>query len=644
MDTYEDTLQDALDADNWKTAERDLLAKMLREFAYEELLDPERVADTDRGGRYRVTLDGARDDTEDRGGRDDADGRDGNEGRTPTAVAYRFEAEERLMDSLRVFPETVERAPVPAGAGGDDSAWETATDPIRFLLDARETLGTSEMTAGHLIREYRNTLLADAHIEARDPPESFAALSYAEYESEMTGHPWLTFNKGRLGWSYEDYREYAPERRETTTLGWLAARKDHVAFETVDGLDPETLLRDELGERYGAFADELSDRGLDPDRYTLIPVHDYQWEEVVSSLYAGELAENVLVPLGDGDDEYLPGQSVRTMFNVDASGKHNVKLPMKVLNTLVWRGLPGERTEAAPRVTEYIKGIRDDDPFLRDECELVLPGEVAGVNYNHPEFAELDGNAYQYDELLGAIWRESITGLIDDDEQAVTLSALLHEADGDAVISEFVERSPLSLEEWLDELFRTTLPPLLHYLYRYGTVFSPHGENTILILDEEFVPTRLGVKDFVDDVNVSDCDLPELDRLDDELDGVLRSEPPEGLCQFYFCGLFVGVYRYLSDLLTEHHGYDERRFWRQVREAVLDYQRRFPELEERFETFDLLRPEFTKLCLNRNRLTEEGYEDAAGRPHAAKHSRVRNALWEVAAETDDAPADELPSP
>ncbi|WP_073307025.1 IucA/IucC family protein [Halobaculum gomorrense] len=620
MDTYEDTLQDALDADNWEAAERDLLAKMLREFAYEELIDPERVAATDRGGRYRVDLagDGERDrgDESERGGDGDED----------PAVAYRFEAEERLMDGLRVFPGTVERSTAPA----DGAAWEDATDPIRFLLDARETLGTDELTAGHLIREYRNTLLADAHVEAREAPDSFADLSYAEYESEMTGHPWITFNKGRLGWDYDDYRAYAPECRQTTTIGWLAAREDRVAFETVGGLDPEGLLREELGEQYGSFMRDLADRGLDPDAYTLIPVHDYQWEEVVTSLYAKELAEDALVPLDDGEDEYLPGQSVRTMFNVDAPGKHNVKLPMKVLNTLVWRGLPGERTEAAPRVTEYVKKIRDGDEFLREECELVLPGEVAGVNYDHPEFAELDGNAYQYDELLGAVWRESITALIDDDEQAVTLAALLHESDGEAVISEFVERSPLDVDEWLDELFATMLPPLLHYLYRYGTVFSPHGENTIVILDDEFVPARLGVKDFVDDVNVSDRPLPELERLDEELRGVLRSEPPEGLCQFYFCGLFVGVFRYLSDLLTARHGYDEERFWRQVRGAVLDYQRRFPELSDRFETFDLLRPEFTKLCLNRNRLTQEGYGDAAGRPHAAEHGAVRNALHEVA--------------
>ncbi|MCF2164910.1 IucA/IucC family protein [Halobacterium salinarum] len=608
MNTYEDTLQDAVTADTWATVERSLLAKLLREFTYEELLAPERTTDTDRGGRYRLVLPAA----------DDAD-----------AVRYRFEAEERLMDTLRVFPDTIERAP-----SGADS-WATATDPIRFLLDARETLDATELTTGHLIREYRNTLLADAHIEARSTPESFADRSYAEYESEMTGHPWITFNKGRLGWDYEDYRDYAPERRQTTTIGWLAVRTDRVTFETVSGLTPTELLRGELGDQYDDFMATLADRGLDPQEYTLLPVHDYQWETTIASLYAGELAADAIVPLGDGTDSYLPGQSVRTLFNVDAPEKHNVKLPMKIRNTLVWRGLPGDRTEAAPRVTEYITDIRDGDPFLRDDCELVLPGEVAGVNYDHPAFSELEDNAYQYDELLGAVWRESITDAIPDSQQAVTLAALLHEADGTAVISEFVERSPLELSAWLTELFDTLLPPLLHYLYRYGTVFSPHGENTIVILDEEFVPTRLGVKDFVDDVNISDQPLPELADLDADLRRVLRSEPPDGLCQFYVCGLFVGVFRYLSDVLTAHHGYDETEFWTQVRDAITAYQAEFPGLSDRFETFDLLQPTFTKLCLNRNRLTEEGYSDTASRPHAAEHGTVTNALHEVAGDAGE---------
>ncbi|WP_082837993.1 IucA/IucC family siderophore biosynthesis protein [Haladaptatus sp. R4] len=588
-------LEDALSPEIWETVGRRLLAKMLAEFSYEELIAPRKTED----GYLHLGL---------------SDG-----------IEYRFEADERLFDWSSVHPDSIERREY-----GD---WEPATDPIEFLLDARKTIGVSDMTAGHLVREYRNTMLADAHIEGktRDGERDLTALDYAELEGEMTGHPWITYNKGRLGFGYEDYLDYAPERKQPVTLSWLAVSRSRATFSAVTDLDHESLVRDELGERYGEFRSKLESKGLDPDDYYFLPVHEWQWEDSIVQLFADEIASNAIVPLGDGPDEYLPQQSIRTFVNIDELERHHVKLPLKILNTLVYRGLPGERTEVAPIVTEYVKEIYEDDEYLREECDLILPGEIAGLNYDHPDFSRLDGSAYQYDELLGCVWRESIYTFLDDDERAITLSALMQVEDGTPYLESLVETSDLSMEEWLDELFSTVLPPLLHYLYRYGTVFSPHGQNTMLVL-KEGRPHRLAVKDFVDDVNVSDQPLPELQSLPEDLSDVLRTEPPEGLCQFIFSGLFVCVFRYVADALETHSDYSEEQFWLGVRDAIEAYQAQFPELQERFELFDLFQPEFTKLCLNRNRLLDYGYEDADGRPHASEHGTVPNPLHEVADE------------
>jgi siderophore synthetase component len=208
------------------------------------------------------------------------------------------------------------------------------------------------------------------------------------------------------------------------------------------------------------------------------------------------------------------------------------------------------------------------------------------------------------------------------------------DSDGTPYISRLVEQSGLILDEWLEEFLGTVLPPLLHFLYRYGTVFSPHGQNTILVV-EDGVPMRLAVEDFVDDVNVSDQPLPELEALPNEMHDVLRKEPPEGLCQFIFSGLFVCVFRYIVDVLEEHEDHPEKQFWMHARNAILDYQAQFPDLEERFKLFDLLQPEFTKLSLNRNRIFDYGYDDAPGRPHASEYGTVTNALHEVADEYSD---------
>jgi siderophore synthetase component len=617
MNPNDTTMQDALDPDVWETVERRLLTKMLEEFTYEELLSPEAVDGRSDGAADAATPRAAT----------ATDATNTAETRYEVGLGgatWRFTAESRLADSISVTDDPVERR--------TDGDWTATTDPLRLLRDLGEDRKELDgLTEGNLVREYKRTLLADAHVEsrrrARDDHDPLA-LDYAELEGEMDGHPWITYNKGRLGWGYDDYRQYAPELSEPVTLSWVGVRRERSTFTAVEGLDHGSLVETELGDHHEVLRGRLEDRGLDPDAYHLLPVHDWQWDESIVPLFADHIARDDVVPLGEGPDEYLPQQSVRTFVNRDDDAKHHVKVPMRILNTLVWRGLPAERTVAAPAVTEYVRGIYERDEFLQEQG-LVLPGEVAGLTYDHDDFTDVEGSPYQYHELLGAVWRESIYTFLEDDERAVTLSALMH-VDGEGVpfLSRLVERSDLTLDEWLAEFFDTVLPPLLHVLYRYGTVFSPHGQNTILVL-EDGAPSRLAVKDFVDDVNVSDQPLPELEALPEELDDILRSEPPEGLCQFIFSGLFVCVGRYVADVLVEHEDYPEERFWAHARRAVLDYQSQFPELEDRFELFDLLRPEFTKLCLNRNRLLEYGYDDAPGRPHASEHGTVSNPLHEV---------------
>lgn len=599
MKSFEDTFDTAV----WRTVNRRLLRKILSEFMYEDLIDPDPVETVDRWTRYRLSLD------------------DG--------VEYRFDARDRVFDSYRVDPESIGRQ-----AGGE---WSCPYDAIQLLVDAKEHIGVTERTLAHLVREYNNTLLADAHIHARKTArddERVIDMEYAAIEGEMAGHPWFTYNKGRIGFSYSEYLDYAPERKNPQQLSWIAVRRDRATFSAID-FEHESLLRGELGARYEVFVDLLVEGGLDPDSYYFMPVHGWQWTHSIIPFFAGEIATNAIIPLGEGPDEYLPQQSIRTLSNVTSPGKYHVKLPLRILNTNVYRGILGEQAEAAPRITSFVKDVRDGDRFLREECDLLLPGEIASVNYEHPTLSRLDDAPYQFHELLGCIWRESVEGMLDTDERPVTLAALMHEDGGTPILSEFVDRSGLSLEAWLDELFTVLLSPLLHYLYRYGTVFMPHGTNVVLIM-EDSIPKRIAIKDFVDEVAITDLDLPELRVLDEELRSderykhhILHQLPPADLCQHIFGTLFICVLRYVSDLLERRHGYTEERFWRQVRETIEGYQSRFPDLDERFETFDLFKPEFTKLCLNRNRILDYGYEDYSTRPKVTGHGTVSNALHSI---------------
>ncbi|MET9482592.1 IucA/IucC family protein [Streptomyces sp. NPDC006638] len=573
----------------WDRAAARLLAKMLGEFAYEEIIEP-RPGEAD--GLYTLTLDA--------GG---------------TLI---FRAARGSYGSWRVDADSV------------TSEGRPFTDPLRFLLLARGLLALDGATLGHLVRELTTTLAADVRLDHTALSAArLADLGYAELEGHQTGHPWIVLNKGRIGFSAPDAARWAPEARTPAALPWIAVSTSLATYRGVPALHaPDLLYTLELDaavrERYDRV---LRDRGLDPATYLYLPVHPWQWDEVLLPLYTPEIARGAVVPLPSDGDLRLPQQSVRTFLNVDRPDRHTVKLPLSVLNTLVWRGLPTERTLAAPAVTAWVHGLRDADPFLRDECGVILLGEVASVAVEHPLYDHLPEVPYQYKELLGAIWREPLDARLAPGERARTLASLLQtDPRGRALTAELVARSGLAPAVWLERLFAALLPPLLHFLYRYGTVFSPHGENAIVVFDDQDVPVRLAIKDFVDDVNVSALPLPEHDTMPREVKDILLTEEPGFLVQFIHSGLFVGVFRYLAPLCEEQLGVPEDQFWSLVRAEVVRHQDRFPELRERFETFDLLTPRIARLCLNRNRLHLDGYRDRAQRPHAAVHGTVPNPL------------------
>ncbi|NLV08927.1 IucA/IucC family siderophore biosynthesis protein [Halomicrobium mukohataei] len=603
--TAVERLRTTLQTDRWQSADRALLAKMLAEFTYEQLLDPQEYAVDGDWRVYRVPL---------------------------GDTTYEFRAQERVFDSYRVDPSSIRKRV-------GDGAWTAASDAIQFLLDARETLGIDDQTASYLVREYNNTLLADTHIDADDDAaDSILDLDAREIEGEMRGHPWFTVNKGRIGFDYEDYLRYAPENQRPQSLQWVAVRRSEATFASVDGLDYDGLMETHLGDHVGEFERLVSEQGLEPSEYYLMPVHEWQWRDTLAQLFAPAIAADEIVPLGAGPDTYLPQQSIRTLTNRSDPTKPHVKLPMRILNTIVYRGLPGEQALAAPRVTAAVKAIRDRDPFLSDECDLVLPGEIASINYEHPQFSQLSGAPYQYQELLGAVWRESVQSLTAASEQAVPLSALFHrDVDGSPIVSEFASRAGLSLSAWIDEFLDVLFEPLLHYLYKYGLVFMPHGTN-VLVIHRDGRPVRIAVKDYVDEIALSEERLPEASVIPDDLydhPDILHQKGPEALCQHIFGTVFICVLRYVSDLLEREAGYEETTFWRQVRDSIERYQSAHPELEGRFERFDLFEPEFTRLCLNRGRLTDYGYTDDPEPPGVTAHGTVTNTLAELGDDRHD---------
>lgn len=550
----------------WARAGARLVARALGELSYEELLTPVPV----RPGRYRLLLGSA---------------------------DYTFDARRDRLTAWHVEADSVRRHGRPV------------TDLARFFLDAREAAGLDAATLAEIVREATATQTAEARVLAGAlPAADLLELDYAELEQHLGGHPVLVLNKGRVGLDADDAAQLTPEARGTLTLTWYAAHPDLASWAGLPGLDRAVLLAEELDPRERAtFTAALTAAGPHTDRYVWFPVHPYQDATVVRTLFAGELAAGRLLRLGRGVTAYRPVQSVRSLVG---PGRRDVKTAMLMRNTLVWRGLGGAATRAAPAVSAWLGRLHAGDPQLQ-ATGLAFLREVASVSVRHPHYAALAGAPYRYGELLGAVWREPVAAHLAGGERARSLASLLHvDPDGRALVAELVTRSGLEVEDWLRHLFRALFPGLLLCLTRHGVAFCPHGENTVVVFRDE-VAARVLIKDFAEDVTL----LPgrSYPALPPQADEVLVRWPLPELAHSIISAILTGHFRYLAPLLHDQTGLDEDRFWSLVRAELLRWRAGHPDLADAFDALGLLAPRFERIALNREQLSGGGFHDRADR-------------------------------
>lgn len=587
----------------WPICSAALLAKAIGELCFEDALTPEPASDTD-SGEYVLSL---------------------------GAVRYSFRAGRTTFGGWRVEPDSVWRTAT--GILGDDVA-EPTNDVARFVVEACQWMGTDPATVAGFVAETTATLAADVRMAASAVPiEKLVELPHQELEGHFTGHPWLIANKGRIGFSAADLERYAPEARRRVRLPWLAVHRGLAEFRGTPELSEVGVREHELpAADIDRFARGMRARGFDPDAYVWMPVHPWQLDAVVRTLWAPELATGRIVELGEASEHYLPTQAIRTMSNVDSAGRFQVKLPLRILNTSVYRGIPPHCTATAPALTQWLRGI-----FARDEWfgnwRTVLLGELASVTVRHPVLSTVEGAPYQWQETLGCIWREPISDSLDEGERAWSLAAVLHQdADGGDLVGAFIARSGRSAEEWTRRLLAVLLRPLLHLLYRYGIAVNPHGENILVICSDDHFPARLAIKDLVDDVNVSVPAAPERGHEPDTLDVALPRKPWSVLRQYLVDALLIGVLRPLAELLADRHGLPTERFWALAAGEIDGYRRRFasdPEIAARMTAGDLLGPTFGRYPLNGFRLTT-GYGDMSERPPVPSAGTVANPMHALA--------------
>ncbi len=321
---------------------------------------------------------------------------------------------------------------------------------------------------------------------------------------------------------------------------------------------------------------------------------------------------------------YLPLQSIRTLANVDHPDHPNIKLPITILNTSCYRGIPSQYIRIGAQLSTWLDERCQTDPLLYDRGTQVLK-EPVGITCAHPRYEQVANAPYRYHEMLGVIWRDSVQSKLKDGEQAMLVAALLQlDNHGDTVIRHLIATSKLSPLRWVRTMFDVVVIPLYHLMCQYGVGLVAHGQNLTLIL-EQGVPKRLAIKDLQGDMRLVDQPFPELHSLAENVQGVLTRLPAAYLMHDLQTGHFVTVLRYLSALMQEQNLLAETAFYAALADSIRDYQNAYPQLQERFAMFDLLTPTIKRVCINRVRF-KEGYGDRAERPLPVLGSDLNNPL------------------
>ncbi|MPY60970.1 IucA/IucC family protein [Streptomyces spongiae] len=560
------TLSDAvahLSPHRWATANRLLIRKALAEFAHERLITPEATAD----GRFEVRSD------------------DG-------LTRYGFTAVRRALDHWQVDADSITR---------QRDGVDRPLAALDFFIELKKTLGLSDEVLPVYLEEISSTLAGTCYklTKPRVPVAELIGSGFQDIETGMTeGHPCFVANNGRLGFGVHEYLSYAPETASPLRLVWLAAHRSRAAFTAGVGIEYESFLRDELGEAtVERFHTVLREQDLDPADYLFIPVHPWQWWNKLTVTFAAEVAQKYLVCLGEGDDEYLAQQSIRTFFNQSHPEKYYVKTALSVLNMGFMRGLSAAYMEATPAINDWLAQLIESDPVLK-ATGLSIIRERAAVGYRHLEYEAATDRYSPYRKMLAALWRESPVSSLQEGESLATMASLVHvDHEGKGFAAAMVERSGLAPVEWLRHYLRAYFTPLLHSFYAYDLVFMPHGENVILVLKDGVVQRAI-YKDIAEEIAVMDPEAvlpPTVERL--------RVEVPEDKKLLsIFTDVFDCFFRFLAANLADEGVLAEDDFWRTVADVVREYQAARPELADKFRQYDMFAPEFSLSCLNRLQL------------------------------------------
>lgn len=552
----------------WSFVNRQLIKKAISEFSHELILTPEFILEETDGCIYLITS-------------------DNNE------FTYQFKAKKYALDHWLVDEKSIIKK--------NNISNEVYLDALHFITEFQNTLGIPDEFLATYLEEITSTLSGAAYkyVNEKFSANELAEKTFQEIEHAMTeGHPCFVANNGRIGFNIKDYQKYTPESNQSFKLLWIAAHKKYATYTAVKNYEYEKLLESELGkEKLASFKEVVKKQNVATENYIFMPVHPWQWKNKIVAVFGADIAQKNIILVGESDDEFSAQQSIRTLFNASHPEKLYTKTALSILNMGFMRGLSPYYMQSTPHITQWITDLLADDIYLQNNGFTML-GEVATAGY-HNHYYETLGKTNPHNKMLSALWRESPFTKISSNQRVFTMAALLHiDYQDKSLLAALIEASPYNTTTWIQRYLKAYLAPLLHCFYKYEFVFMPHGENLILVLEEN-TPVHVLMKDITEEVIV----FNETMYLPEHAKRLFVKTSDKMKVLSIFTDVFDCFFRFMAQQLDCYSSFSEDNFWQLVADCVYEYQEQHPEFSEKYKQYDLFVKEFDRCCLNRLQLS-----------------------------------------
>lgn len=416
----------------------------------------------------------------------------------------------------------------------------------------------------------------------------------------LRGHALHPGAKTRLGFSAADVERYSPELGRQVGLRFMAVRKTHL-------VDSRSVSADSSypAAWAAAFEDSFRRRSLPSSDFEVLPVHPWQWSNVLKGMFKAELERGVLVPL-DAVVEAQPLASLRTLAPLGDLHAPQLKLPLAIQATSVPRTITPPTVENSPRLADLLGRILDRTPDL---ARLVsLSPETRGAHFQEPGApADAEKSRHLTMLLRRRPERRPGTWLVPN-----VVLAELSPLDGRPFVSELVERAGGDALSYFRDYVLLSSRVTLGLLARFGLGIEAHAQNT-LTYHRRGTPADWVLRDF-GGMRIDRRRLREA-GLDVELHPGTLMETRDDLelvSSFHHC-LLQGNLAPLAGALAGAFGVPEAELWRAGREAARaawEEQRAFIGGERGDELGGLLfRPRVVVKALTRMRLSDEPWRD-----------------------------------